>query len=395
HGEVFGYELFNRSIPGKAHNARSDAGVLFSVLSSAGAEALFGKKTLFINCTHDSLAGNHLELVHPAQVVLEVPPVADHSPPAIAALVTTLLALRTQGFRLAFDHTVLMSPYAPWLALADFIKLDSAQIDAELLESLVRLTSHNTTIRLIADKVESAGQHATLQGLGVSLFQGYWFSRPVPLTARLVSPPQAVVQELISLVRNNAAATEIEHLLKHEPTLSFNLLRFINSSGFGLNAEITSFRHAVMILGMQKLVRWADMLLAATKPKSTRSTLGHMAVLRGRLMENLVGDLLGKEDADNAFVVGVFSLLDSMIGVPMVQALESLSLPRNVTDALLHDTGVFAPFLRMAQVCETGSDQEVIDASEALALTGRQVNLAHLEAMVWTESQHGDGMATA
>jgi EAL and modified HD-GYP domain-containing signal transduction protein len=391
-GDVFGYELFNRSNQNQHHDAQTDATVLFRVLSNAGADALFGRKTLFVNCTHDSLSGTHLELVNPEQVVLEVPPVDQHLPLNIEALSVTLADLRKRGFRLAFDHTVLMKPYASWLALAAFVKLDPTQINAELMGPLVKHAQRSGTIKLIADKVETAEQHTLLKGLGVQLFQGYWFSRPVQVTAKLVSPAQTTIVELINLVRKNAESAEIEALLKKDPTLSFNLLRFINSSGFGLNVEITSFRHAVMILGMKKLFRWAAMLLSASRKDGTPSALGHMAVLRGRLMENLVTDLLSKEEADNAFVVGVFSLLDAMLGMPIAQALESLSLPEPVTDALLHDKGIFAPFLRMAKVCETNSEDEVNAAADSLALTSHQVNMAHLEALVWTEELLGGQM---
>ena len=391
-GDVFGYELFDRSTQGHHHSAQTDATVLFRVLSNAGADALFGRKNLFINCTHESLTGLHLELVNPTQVVLEVPPVALHDPLTIETLSVTMAELRSRGFRLAFDHTALTKPYASWLALASFVKLDPTQVKPELLETLVKLAQRSGSVKLIADKVETAEQQALLKGFGVKLFQGYWFSRPVKVTAKLVSPAQATIVELINLVRKNAESSDIEALLKKDPTLSFNLLRFINSSGFGLNVEITSFRHAVMILGMKKLFRWAAMLLTAARKDGTPSALGHMAVLRGRLMENLVGDLLSKEDADNAFVVGVFSLLDAMLGMPMDQALESLSLPEPVTDSLLNDAGIFAPFLRMAKVCETNSEDEVNAAADSLAMTSHQVNMAHLEALVWTEELLGGQM---
>ncbi|MBP8019290.1 MAG: HDOD domain-containing protein [Hylemonella sp.] len=391
-GDVFGYELFDRSTQGHHHSAQTDATVLFRVLSNAGVDALFGRKNLFINCTHESLTGLHLELVNPTQVVLEVPPVALHDPLTIETLSVTMAELRSRGFRLAFDHTALTKPYASWLALASFVKLDPTQVKPELLETLVKLAQRSGSVKLIADKVETAEQQALLKGFGVKLFQGYWFSRPVKVTAKLVSPAQATIVELINLVRKNAESSDIEALLKKDPTLSFNLLRFINSSGFGLNVEITSFRHAVMILGMKKLFRWAAMLLTAARKDGTPSALGHMAVLRGRLMENLVGDLLSKEDADNAFVVGVFSLLDAMLGMPMDQALESLSLPEPVTDSLLNDAGIFAPFLRMAKVCETNSEDEVNAAADSLAMTSHQVNMAHLEALVWTEELLGGQM---
>ena len=386
-GRVFGYELFNRSAT--AHSAQSDGTVLFRVLSNAGADALFGKKILFVNCTHASLTGQHLELVHPGQLVLEVPPVAGNSVLDIDACLVHLIALRQRGFRLAFDHSALTKPYASWLPLASFLKLDTTQIRPETIEPFVRYAQKNTQARLIADKVETAAQHALLKKLGIGLFQGYWFSQPVIVTAKLVSPAQATILRLLNLVRKQADAIEIEALLKHDPTLSFNLLRFINSSGFGLDSEITSFRHAVMILGLNKLFRWAAMLLSASKAGGTPPAVGNLAVLRGRLMENLVGDLLSKEDADSAFVVGVFSLLDTMLGMPMAEALESLSLPDTVLDALLRRSGPFAPFLHLAEVCETGSDEDVDAAADALALSSHQVNMAHLEALVWTETLLG------
>lgn len=388
-GKVFGYELFNRSTAANKHDADSDATVLFRILSNVGADALFGKKTLFINCTHDSLSGQHLELVLPEQVVLEIPPIAGHDPETIEAVRLKMQALVQRGFRIALDHSALTKPYESWLPLAAFVKLDTTQLKPEVIEPFVRYAQKHTQATLIADKVETEAQQTMLAQLGIKHFQGYWFSRPVEVKAKLISPSQATILELINLVRAQADVEDIEALLKRDPTLSFNLLRFINSSGFGLNSEITSFRHAVMILGLKKLFRWATMLLSAAKVGGTPPAVGNLAVLRGRLMENLVGDLLSKEDADNAFVVGVFSLLDTMLGMPMAQALGSLSLPDAVIDALLRRSGPLAPFLRLAEVCETGSDDDVAQAAEALALSSHQVNIAHLEALVWTETLLG------
>ena len=389
-GHVFGYELFDRSKAAGGHDAQSDATALFRVLSNAGADALFGKKTLFINCTHHSLSGQHLELVLPEQVVLEVPPVRGHDAAQIEACLAPMQALVQRGFRLAFDHSALTKPYVAWLPLAAFLKIDTTQLKPEVIEPFVRYAQKNTRAQLIADKVETAEQHAKLSGFGVRLFQGYWFSRPVIVKAKLVTPSQATILQLINLVRQEADVDAIEAILKRDPTLSFNLLRFINSSGFGLNSEITSFRHAVMILGLKKLFRWATMLLSASKAGGTPPAVGNLAVLRGRLMENLVGELLSAEDADHAFVVGVFSLLDTMLGMPMEQALGSLSLPDPVCSALLHRTGPLAPFLRLAEVCESGSDDDLARAAEALAISSHQVNMAHLEAIVWTESLLGN-----
>ena len=138
--DVFGYELFDRSVAHKAHTAASDAALLFNALSYAGTEALVGKKTVFINCTHESLSGAHLELIRPDRVVLEVPALpADATQENIEACLPTFAALRQRGFRLAFDQNLLRRNYASWLPMASFVKLDMQSFAIEHAEKLVSL----------------------------------------------------------------------------------------------------------------------------------------------------------------------------------------------------------------------------------------------------------------
>ena len=388
---VYGYELFDRSTASDSHTAASDAALLFNALSYAGTEALVGKKTVFINCTHESLAGGHLELIHPDKVVLEVPPLADSATAEeIEARVATLDALRTRGFRLAFDQHVLKRSYVSWLPLAGFIKLDMQAFKPELAGPLVKFAGMHSQATLIAEKVETPEQYQLMADLGVKLFQGYWFAKPSLVKATTIRPSQATIIQLINLVRKQASTAEIEDLLKKDPTLSFNLLRFINSSGFGLSCEVTSFRHAVMILGLKKLFRWAALLMTTSRAGGPPPAVGTTAVVRGRLMELLAAELLPPEECDNAFVVGVFSLLDVMLGVPLEKALESVALPQPVTDALLHGTGVFAPFLELTRACESGDEAAFAKAAEALHLSNRQVNWAHLQALTWAETLNED-----
>ncbi len=383
---VIGYELYDRSLGAEAHTAASDAELLFNVLSHAEHQALMGRKTMFINCTHESLVGRHLELIHPERVVLEIPPLEGNSPAEIEARLPVLMEVRRKGFRLAFSQVMLTRPYAAWLPLASYIKLDLSQLKPELIEPLVKFAQKHSTAKLIAEKVETAEQHELAAQHGIKLFQGYWFATPVLVKGQTLRPAQANIIQLINLVRRQAEVGEIEELLKRDPTLSFNLLRFINSAGFGLSCEITSFRHAVMILGMQKLFRWAALLMTTSRVGGTAPAVGNMAVVRGRLMELLAAELLPPEEADDAFVVGVFSLLDTMLGLPMAQALESISLSAHVTDALLQRKGMFAPFLELTLACESADEAAFAHAANQLHLSNHQVNWAHLQALSWAEN---------
>lgn len=384
---IFGYELFDRTALAQGHTAASDAQLLFNVLSAVGGESPLGSKTIFINCTHDSLAGGHLDLVAPQRVVLEVPPLAVSDVDQIATRLPHLQDIQRRGFRLAFDYSVLTHSYAPWLALASFIKFDLSVIRPQSIASFVKLAQAKTGAQLIAEKVETPAQHAMLAELGVQLFQGFWFAKPELVHGQSVRPAHAVILQLLNLVRQQASTAEIEEVLKRDPTLSFNLLRFINSAGFGMRSEVTSFKHAVMLLGLNRLFKWAALLLTTSQGNdSMPPAVGSTAVARGRLMELLAKELLPPEECDNAFVVGVFSLLDTMLGMSMQTALATVALPESVTQALLQRTGPLAPFLELTLACETGDDEAFGRTSTALGLSDGQVNMAHLQSLAWAES---------
>lgn len=383
---VFGYELFDRSVGIDQHTARTDAQMLFNALSSGSDGALGAHAVYFINCTHDSLAGGHLDLVQPEKVVLEIAPLPISQIDQIQTRLPALQDMHKRGFRLAMDYSVLTKPYETWLPLAAFIKFDLTVLKRDAVASFVKLAQAKSQATLVAEKVETAEQFDALQALGVGLFQGYWFARPQMLQGHTIRPGQAHILRLINLVRQQASTDEIEEIFKHDPTLSFNLLRFINSAGFGLRNEITSFRHAVMLLGLNRLFKWAALLLTTSNAGNTPAAVGSTAVLRGRLMELLAQLTLPAEECDNAFVVGVFSLLDTMLGVPMDTALATLNLPASVTDALLHRSGPLAPYLELTLACENNDDAVFARTSEELKLNGVQVNMAHLEALAWAES---------
>ncbi|APW37569.1 EAL domain-containing protein [Rhodoferax koreense] len=384
--EVVAYELFDRSTAVDAHTPASDIAMIFNALTHTGNESLVGKLTIFINCTHNSLAGGHLDLIQPDKVVLEIQPEPGHGVQDIQNRSLVLAELRRRGFRLAFNHTILAPAYAAWQPLADFVKLDLAALKPEQLQVIVAAAHKRVPqAQVVAEKVETAEQFSALASYGATLFQGYWFAQPTIVKARVVSPSQAHVLQLINLVRNQASTDEIEEVLKKDAMLGFNLMRLINSSGFGLNQEITSFRQAVMLLGLKKLFRWAALLLSTSKANGTPPAVGSMAVVRGRMMELLAAENMSAEDRDSAFVVGIFSLLDTMLGIPLPEALQLLSLPPAVVEALEHGSGPFGPLLALTKACEGEDDAAFAAAAAVLPFSNHQINMAHMDALAWAD----------
>ena len=387
---VWAYELFDRTRAADDHTAASDVAMVFSVLEHAGPNDPVGTTPLFVNCTHSSLGGGHLELVQPDKFVLEVPMVEAADTDQIAALASVLGDLHKRGFRLAFSHAVLAPAFSAWRALADYIKFDLRRVRIEALPALVQLARRETQARLIAEKVENHTQFERCKVLGFDGYQGYWFSRPNLVATKVVTPHQASTLQIINLVRQQAPTPEIEEVLKKDAVLAFNLMRLINSAGFGLSRKITSFREAIMLLGLKKLFRWAALLLTAQQASAAPPAVAAAAVVRGRLLENLITEKMGNEHADDAFVTGVFSLLDAMLGVPMAQALALLALPEPVTQALMAGSEPYGPFLALAKACEDGDDARFADLAQQLALGSHTINLAHLQALAWADSLHQD-----
>jgi EAL and modified HD-GYP domain-containing signal transduction protein len=254
------------------------------------------------------------------------------------------------------------------------------------LAQIKALRARQPWLKLVAERIETVAQFEQAQAAGAVLFQGYWFAKPSLIRGQTLRPAQAHVVQLINLVRKQASTAEIEDVFKRDPTLSFNLLRFINSAGFGLSVEISSFRHAVMLLGLKKLFRWAALLMTTASVQGGGAALGNAAVIRGRLMELLAAEKLDADARDNAFVVGIFSLLDAMLGMPLQDALNGIALPASVLEALLHQRGELAPYLRLTLACEQADDTAFAETAIALGLSGDQVNMAHLQALAWAEN---------
>lgn len=373
---VFGYELLDLSSGGQG---------VREALQPRAPLQLADHRLLFLRAGRALLASPVLEQCSPHNLVLQVATVPGDDPGQIAALVPLLQALHARGFRFAFSVGVLRRAYQDWHPLASYVKLDVQALSSAVLVKVLKLLREQTQAVPIACNVDSQERFELLRQLGIPLFQGDWFAKPSPVPAGTIKPSQAVVMQLVNLLRNEADLAEIEPLLKRDPSLSFDLLRVINSAGMGLAVEITSLRHAVLIMGQRRLFRWATVLMTRTRAAWTPPALATAALVRGRLMELLAAELLPQQDCDNAFVTGVFSLVDRLLDMPLAEALAPLALPTPVADALLRRRGLLVPFLALTEACESGDEAAFAAAADELQLSSHQINWAHLQALAWAE----------
>lgn len=229
----------------------------------------------------------------------------------------------------------------------------------------------------------------TFQGCldaGVNAAASWFFKKPAGTPAKALNPAQAQIIRVLNLVRKNAEVKEIEAALKQDVALSYKLLRYINSAGFGLSCEIQSFRHAVTILGYDKLNKWLSLLLATASKDPMAQAQMHTALCRARLMEILGHGLVDKSEYDNLFITGAFSMLEALLGVTMDKVLETMSLPEPICDALLGHGGVYGPFLDLAIACEGEDGEAIADQASMLGLSADKFNQAMMQALAFAET---------
>jgi EAL and modified HD-GYP domain-containing signal transduction protein len=194
-------------------------------------------------------------------------------------------------------------------------------------------------------------------------------------------PDMQVMVELIRLTDAEEPIEKLESTLKRDPALAFKLMRYINSPAFGLRVEISSFRHAIMMLGYKRLKRWLALLLATASKDVNLRPVMFAAVRRGLLMEEFARASADEEMRNELFICGVFSLLDRMFQQPFATLLNNIPVPGRVYQALAEESGPFLPYMQMVRAIENESLFDFREAAESLMMSVSEINRAQLRAL--------------
>jgi EAL and modified HD-GYP domain-containing signal transduction protein len=265
-----------------------------------------------------------------------------------------------------------------------FVNFDAKRYPPDQLKGLlIRTRDYGLGV---AFNVYDAASFQACVDAGVSAASSWFFKLPDKTKkAKALNPAQANIVRVLNLVRKNSDIKAIEDALKQDVAISYKLLRYINSVGFGLSCEVQSFRHAVTILGYEKLNKWLSLLLVTASKAPMAQALMHTALTRARLMELIAADLVDPQEIDNLFITGAFSLLDALLGVDMEQVLETMTLPTSICDALLGQEGIYNPFLNLTKTSEGEDGQAIADQASMLGLTAQKFNIAQMQALAFAD----------
>ena len=339
-----------------------------------------GEKLVFVNAVNLPFDATLAAWHAPASATLEVPASALSGPDA--ADVAAALQSAATPLCLGYDAqaAAALSAGVP----LRFIGFDARTYAPPLLRVLAAQTQpHGIGV---AFNVDGAQNFQDCLDAGLIAAASWFFKTQNKAPAKSLNAGQTQIIRVINLVRKNADIKEIETALKQDVALSYKLLRYINSAGFGLSCEIQSFRHAVTILGYDKLNKWLSLLLATASKDPMAPALMHTSLTRARLMETLAHGLVSPQEYDNLFITGAFSLLDALLGVSMDKVLETMSLPEAITDALLGHGGLYGPFLELAKASEETDGAAIADQAGMLGLSADQFNRAQIQALAFAET---------
>jgi c-di-GMP-related signal transduction protein len=392
--QVFGYELLYRAAADavSCQDPRDTAAarVLNDAVLTLGLDTLTGGRRAFINVTRQMLLNDLVTVLAPETIVVEV--LEDVG--VDEEILTACRRLREKGYSLALDDFTLQTGAEALLPYVRYVKVDvlsTATAERRQIEKLIP-----QGVKLVAEKVESADIFEEARGLGYSLFQGYYFCRPTTFAGGALSARRlAYARLLAALNKPNVSVNSVEDLIKHDASLTYRVLRCINSAAFGIRREIQSIRQALVLLGLDQVRKWASVWALAGLNGGASSELVTIAILRARSCEIVATHALGPDDASEYFLLGLCSLLDAMLGQPMSTAVTELPLSDSIRKALLGEQNSARSLLDAVIAHERGEWDEASRIATLIKVPPDRLPVAYADALKWARELSQTAAAAA
>lgn len=384
---LHGYELLFRSDATRNEFDGTEAAaatmqVLSNTLLSTGAETLLGGKKAFVNFDHRLLAENMYLTLPRESLVIEiletVAPTAD--------LVALCRSIRQQGYTLALDDFADEPAFAPLARIANVIKVDLRVSSRDQQENMLRIYKPRG-VQMLAEKVETYDEFEWARRAGYDLFQGYFFARPEMVRSQEIPTLITACLRLLREVQEpELDFRRLEGLIREDVSLTYKLLRYANSALFK-RGEIRSIHTALVALGEDYIRRWVTL---ATLPKLATNKPGELlklSLVRARFCERLA-ELAHSDRSNQAFLVGMFSLLDALTDQPLEEALRAMNLGKKVTEAVLGtgpEKDLLTGLFQLVCCHERGDWQHLARFSQACGISTAAIGEAYLDSTVWAE----------
>jgi EAL and modified HD-GYP domain-containing signal transduction protein len=379
--KVIAYELLYRAGTGNfaavTDGDRATTEVIINSVLDIGLDSIVGKRTAFFNLTGSFIRGDHPLPLDNKQVVLEI--LEDIEPDA--NVIEGMKQLADKRYIIALDDFEYSDKFIPLLEIAHIVKLEVMNKSKdELVRKVAQLKPFK--VKLLAEKVETPEEYELCKELGFDYFQGYFFCKPHIIEGRRLPANRLVVLNLLARLQDpDVEIEELEQLIVQDVSLTYRLLRYINSAAFALGKEIESVHRALVLIGINTIKNWVSLLLLARiddKPKELMRT----ALIRARMCELLAESHSHRDERDQYFTCGLFSVLDALMDRPMEELLDALPISGTVKSALLEYTGDAGAVLTEVLNYEKGAWQMLAETG----IPSSEYRNCYLQSVMWADA---------
>jgi len=393
--KLYAYELLFRSSLDNVFNHpdpdQASAKVMVDSLLLLSWKNLIGEKRAFINVTRRVLVNEYAALLPKATTVIEILETVRPDPEVIAAC----RKLKETGYLIALDDFSPGPLTTPLAALADIIKVDFLAMERPEQRAMVQRFAP-AGARLLAEKVESHAVFRDAMEMGYTYFQGYFFAKPAILQAKAIPEFNlSYFRMLQEILRPEVDFRRLEAIIRQEVTLSYKLLRYVNSAFFGLRGPVHSILDALLLVGEREIKKWVALISLASMGRDKPEELVLEAAIRARFCEALAPVAGLAHRAADLFLMGLFSLIDAILDRPLPAILHEIPLADDVKSALLEKEGSLGDVYEYALAYMRGDWQKVSEQAARLAIDEAETPRLYHTALEWAERSFSPGPTTS
>ncbi|MFW5771493.1 MAG: EAL and HDOD domain-containing protein [Spirochaetota bacterium] len=384
HAHVFGYELlFREGFHNFYNTLDGDYASSQTILSSFllfGMDSMTGGKRGFINFTETLLYSEAATMFPKELLTIEILETVEPT----YEIISKCKKLKKAGYMLALDDFVFHDKYRPLLEIADIVKIDFRKINPQSHDIILTL-AEEYPVKLLAEKVETYMEYNQALSDGYSYFQGYFFSKPQIIEGRDIPGNKLSYLEILREVHSsNFEYSNIENIIKRDMSLSYKLLKFINSAAFGFTSKIHSIKQALTLLGIKEFRKWISLMALSAMGEDKPEELVATSIIRARFAEELAMKTGMKEISSDLFLMGMFSLIDAFVDKPKDIILSELNLDDDIKDALIgRKQGPLTDYYTLMLLHEKGNWTSMEPLANKLSLNEEAISLSYLQAVEW------------
>lgn len=386
--QLFAYELFFRDgisnvfpeVDGDEATSKIIAGSQFDFSLSD----FTGNKPAFINFTYATISKKYPTLVPTTDIVVEV---LETEKPG-KKLLHEVKELHAAGYSVALDDYIHEPVWLHFFPYISMLKVDFLEASDEQIAQIIKATKAFPHIDLLAEKIETHEAFEKAKSLGFTYFQGYFFARPQVVEIKSLTPAQFSLAELLyETSKPELDLPKIISVFELDVNLAYKLLRYSNSAIFARRNEVSSIKQAIITLGKKELQKFLSVLFSAQIASDKPPELMAMSLTRARFAEGLAQESLKFEDSSVAFLTGMLSLIDTMLGEEMSDTMEKLPLSADIKAALISGDGVLAHALNVARAYESSNWDLAKKELEFLAIDEQKIPMIYHDAVQWSNEQ--------